>query len=410
MKKIVIIGGGTAGWLTALFTQKNWEGADVTIIASSKIGILGAGESSTPNFPDILNGLGIDENDFVKKTKSTIKIGNDFINWRGDGKNVVHTFVGGPESLHGFHFDARLVADYLKNVSLERGIKYIDNEIVGFNQLDNGDVNEIILSDNTTIQSDFVFDCSGFARLIIGKLYNQEWISYNKYLNIDSAIAFFLPQRDNLNHESKTTTKSIAMKCGWMWNAPLQHRWGCGYAFNSNYIDDIEAKKEVENYIGEEITIVKKFNFNPGTYKNAWVNNCMAIGLASSFLEPLEATSLLTSIMMLRKLKTLNFDSKNKDRFNDFFTNLNEQNLYFIKYQYMCDRNDSKFWIDQKNVEVPEKLLKMVNKNGELLVKSNDEIKSILGIVDDNRSMVFGYYSYNTMYKKNSKKFGNILI
>ena len=410
MKKVVIVGGGTAGWLTALYVKKYWENTDITLIASSKIGILGAGESSTPNFPTILKLLGIDEIDFVQKTKSTIKVGNDFINWRGDGKNVVHTFMGGDDSLHGLHFDARLVADYLKTLSLERGVKYIDNEIIEFKQLDNGDVNKIILSDNTIIQSDFVFDCSGFARLIIGKLYNEEWISYNKYLNIDSAIAFFLPQKDNLNYKSKTTTKSIAMKYGWMWNAPLQHRWGCGYAFNSNYINDIEAKKEVEEYIGEEITIVKTFNFKPGTYKNAWINNCLAIGLSSSFLEPLEATSLLTSIMILQRLKELNFDVKNKDILNDFFNSINEQNLYFIKYQYMCDRNDTQFWIDQKRVDIPNTLLKMVNRNGELLIKSNDEIKSILGIVNENRKMVFGFYSYSTIYKKNSKKFGNILI
>lgn len=410
MKKIIVVGGGTSGWLTALYVQKNWSDVEITLIASSKIGILGAGESSTPNFPDVLERLGINEVDFIKKTKATIKTGNDFINWRGDGKNVVHTFMGGPESLHGFHFDARLVADYLQNISLERGVKYIDSEIVGFNQLENGDISEIVLFDNTIVKTDFLFDCSGFARLIVGKLFKEEWISYNKHLNIDSAIAFFLPQKENLNHESKTTTKSIAMKCGWMWKAPLQHRWGCGYAYNSNYIDEIGAKKEVEDYIGEEITIVKKFDFKPGTYKNAWVNNTIAIGLASSFLEPLEATSLLTSIMLLRRLKELDFNPENKNKFNDFFRSINEQNLFFTKYQYICDRNDTQFWIDQKNVEIPEKLLKIANRNGELLVKSNDEIKSILGIVDDNRKMVFGFYSYSTIYKKNSKKFSNILI
>jgi tryptophan halogenase len=410
MKNVVIIGGGTAGWLTSLFIEKNWIGVNIILISSSNIGILGAGESSTTNFPGLLKELNIDEVDFIKKTKATIKIGNEYVNWRGDGKNMVHPFVGGPKSLHGFHFDAKLVADYFQNISLNRGVKHIDSEVIGFNQLDNGDVNEILLTDGTKVQSDFVFDCSGFARLVIGKLYNQEWISYNKYLNIDSAIAFFLPQNDNLNHESETTTKSIGMKCGWMWNAPLQHRWGCGYAFNSNYINDIDAKKEVEDYIGREITIVKKFNFNPGTYKNSWVNNCVAIGLSSSFLEPLEATSLLTSIMLLRKLKKFDFNPINKNEFNDYFNHLNEQNLLFIKYQYMCDRDDTKFWIDQKTVDVPENLLKLVNGKGELIVKSNDEIKSALNIIDDSRSLIFGFYSYNSMYKKNSKKFNNILI
>jgi tryptophan halogenase len=408
MKKIIIVGGGTAGWLTSLFVNKFWKNTDVTLIASSKIGILGAGESTTPNFSAILNRLDINEFDFINKTKSTIKVGNDFINWRGDNKNVVHTFMG-HESLHGFHFDARLVADYLKNISLERGVNYIDSEIVGFNQLDNGDVNEIVLNDGTVVKSDFVFDCSGFARLIIGKLFKEEWISYNKYLNIDTAIAFFLPQEEKLDYKSKTRTKSISMKNGWMWQAPLQHRWGCGYAFNSNYINEIDAKKEIEEYLNKEITIVKNFKFNPGSYKKAWVNNCIAIGLASSFLEPLEATSLLGTIMVLRRLNDLKFDQKNKDNFNNFFSNVNEQCMLFIKYQYMCDRNDSDFWIDQKKVNIPDKLLKLTNKKGDLLVKTNKELVSELNM-DNDHIMIFGFDSYNTIYKKNSNKFSNILI
>lgn len=413
MKNIVIVGGGTAGWLTALYIKKFWDNINIKVIASSKIGILGAGESTTPNFAGVLNDLDINEIDFINNTNATIKVGNDFINWRGDGKSVVHKFMGKDpkvSTIHGFHFDAQLVAKYFKNIAIERDIEYIDEKIESFIQSLNGDVNKIVLSNNTTVESDFIFDCSGFSRLLIGNLYKEKWISYKKFLTIDSALAFFLPQEKILTNSMHHHTKSTALKYGWMWQAPLKHRWGCGYAFDSNYIDVKQAKSEVEEYLGREISIVKTFGFNPGTYEKVWVNNCIAIGLSASFLEPLESTSLLTTIMMLRKLKETNFNLNLRDDFNRFVAKVNEQNLSFIRYQYMCDRSDSSYWVNQKNVDVPEKLRSIISDDGSLTIKNNDDIKNIFEIDITNNKLVFGFDSYNTIFKKNSNKFSNILL
>ncbi len=414
MKEIVIVGGGTVGWLTALYVQKYWNNVEVTLIASSKIGILGAGESSAANFPGILKELDINETDFLKATNATLKVGNNFVNWRGDDKTLIHPFMGDSSNpktpIHGFHFDAQLVAKYFKNIALERGVKYIDSEITNFNQSSNGDINSIKLIDNSNISVDFVFDCSGFSRLIIGKLFKDKWNSYRDYLKIDTAIAYFLPQKNNLKYNEQITTQSIAMKYGWMWQIQLQHRWGCGYAFDSNYTNEIDAKKEVEEYIGQEIDIVKTFNFNPGSYENAWISNCIAIGLSVAFLEPLEATSILSSIMMLRRLRLVNFNLNYKDNFNKFVRNINEQNMLFIRYQYMCDRNDTEFWRNQKNVKVPLKLTKIINKDNKLIVKNNDEIMKAFDLVDGDDLLIFGYENYNTVFKKNSKNFSNLLI
>jgi hypothetical protein len=412
-KNIVIVGGGTAGWLVALYVNKFWKDVNIKVISSSEIGILGAGESTTPNFRGLLEELTINELDFINNTNATIKVGNNFINWRGDGKSVVHKFMGKDPKLttiRGFHFDAQLVAKYFKNIATQRGVEHIEGKIKSFSQSSNGDVTSVILFDETIIKSDFIFDCSGFNRLLIGDLFKQKWISYKEFLTIDSAIAFFLPQEQILTNKSNQYTKSTAMKYGWMWQAPLKHRWGCGYAFDSKYIDSDKAKLEIEDYLGKEISIVKKFGFNPGTFENVWVNNCIAIGLSSSFLEPLESTSLLTTIMMLRKLKETNFNLDFRDEFNRFTRKINEQNLLFIRYQYMSDRNDSSYWCNQKNIDVPQKLKSILSEDGELLIKNNEDIMRSFEIDEINDKLVFAFDSYNTIFKKNSNKFSNILL
>lgn len=413
MKNIVIVGGGTAGWLVALYINKFWKPNNVKVIASSEIGILGAGESTTPNFRGVLEELEINEIEFINNTNATIKSGNNFINWRGDNKSVIHKFMGKDaklETIYGFHFDARLVAEYFKNTAQKRGVEYIDGKIESFKQSLNGDITGVVLTDNTIIDSDFIFDCSGFNRLLIGNLFKEKWVSYKKYLTIDSALAFFLPQEQNITNKSTLYTKSTALKYGWMWQAPLKNRWGCGYAFDSNYIDINKAKSEVEDYLNREISIVKTFGFNPGTYERVWINNCIAIGLSASFLEPLESTSLLTTIMMLRKLKEVDFDLNYKNEFNRYVLNINQQNLFFIRYQYMSDRDDSSYWINQKNIEVPEKLKSMVSDDGILLIKKNEDIIRLFELDESKDKLVFAYDSYNTIFKKNSNKFSNNLI
>jgi tryptophan halogenase len=411
MKKVCVIGGGTVGWLTALYVKKFWKGVSVTLIASSKIGILGAGEGTTPNFGAILRGLGIDEVDFLTNTNSTIKIGNDFINWRGDGKNLVHGF-NGPDSTekYGYHFDARAVAEYFKNIGIKRKIKYIDANAVRFQRNLFGDVTTIQLNNNKKINTDFVFDCSGFNRLLIGKEYETEWISYENDLMVNAAFAYFIPQKEDLTFTSKTKTKSIAMNSGWMWQAPLQHRWGCGYVFNDNYISFEDAQKEVEEYIGEPIQIVKKFSFTPGSYKNVWMNNCIAIGLSGGFIEPLEATSIMSSIMQLKRLKEINFNSDYKDEYNDFVRNINEQNMLFLRYHYMCDRYDTPFWVDYNNKQIPPKLKNIIDDDRNLIIRSEDELTNAFDMDSDNYKIIFSLENYKVVYKKNSNKYKNVLI
>lgn len=407
MKKVIVIGGGTVGWLTALFAKKFWKDIDITVIASSKIGILGAGEGTTPNFPGILSKLGINQEEFIEKTGCTKKYGIEFINWRGDGKTFKHNFQN-DDRQYAFHFDARLVAAYLENISKERGIKYIDGFIEGFNENENG-INEIMLDNNTIIRCDFVFDCSGFQQLVIGKHFNTLWKSYEDQLICNSAIAFFLPQ-ENLNIQNeKTWTKGISMKNGWIWGAPLKHRWGCGYVYSNKYTTAEEVLAESEEYYGQKLEVVKHFKFKTGTYEKFWVKNCVAVGLASSFLEPMEATSLMTSITLLKVLLDYNFDENHRNEFNERMLNYNEQNMLFVRHHYTCDRVDTQFWIDYKNLPLPEKLAilydslgvcKLPTKN----IKVKDKFAHHLNISS------FNWDSWQTIHKGKSNIYTNTLI
>jgi tryptophan halogenase len=290
MNNIVIVGGGAAGWLSALFVEKNFDNPKtITLIESEEIGILGAGEGSVGLMPIFLQSLDIDVYEFLVEVNGTPKLGINFENWNGDGESYLHHFKHMPEfdisksikeyygylyknglriknneitstvvnssKIHpklsaSFHFDAHLVAKYLRKIAESKGIVRVEGIVKSFSQKPNGDIVEINLESGKSIKSDFVFDCSGFKRLIIGELFKTKWKDYSDILPVNSAIPFFLPQSDV---EIKPHTRAIAMKYGWTWMIPLQNRWGCGYIYDDSYINEEEAKKEVSEFLGNSI-------------------------------------------------------------------------------------------------------------------------------------------------------------
>jgi tryptophan halogenase len=400
MKEIVIVGGGTAGWLTALYAKHIFPGRNITLIESDSIGILGAGEGTTPTFVGFLNSIGIDVYDLIAKTKGSIKNGISFENWNGDGKKYFHEFytstnlnhfsfrplftsvcyhyyikniisqkkdldkylypsrisyknkVDPRNILFAVHFDAVILAEYLKNIGIERGIKRIEGiaeDIV----LDNKGNIKTILTKDRKIKADFVFDCTGFKRLIIGKLFKTKWISYEKWLPMNSAIAFPMKQDKKI----KPYTQAIAADNGWIWRIPLQHRYGAGYIFDKNYTNEDKALQEAEKMFGK-LEVVNRFSFSAGRYDKTWVNNCIAIGLSSGFTEPLEATSIwlsVTHLEMLRHyLSAVDEDNQNlKDNYNKFASQNNDTIKDFIFLHYLTKREDTKFWKDFKKERYP---------------------------------------------------------
>jgi tryptophan halogenase len=378
-KNIIVIGGGTAGWLTALYLKNLCIHSNVTLIESSKIGILGAGEGSVPTFVEILHKLKISQDEFITKTKSTFKIGIDFENWSSLDDKYEHYFLG--DRNYSFHFDAILVANFLKEIGEKRGINVIDGVIKNFTLKENKDIEKIILDNDETLECDFVFDCSGFKRLCLNSLYNEEWVSFKDYLTVNSAVPFFLPREEK---DMYKPTRAIAMKYGWMWMIPLQHRIGCGYVFNDKFINDEDAKKEVGEFLKKEITFNRTLTFDAGCYKNVWVNNTISVGLSTGFIEPLEATSISTTINQLFLLDKY-FHNNQKDIYNTSTFETYFEHMLFIYFHYICNREDTEFWKEYKRREkVPEKLFEIVDENFDVKLKTNTELRTVF-------KLAFGY-------------------
>lgn len=419
MKNVVILGGGTAGWITALFMNKFYPNDSVTLVESEDIGILGAGEGTTPSFRNFLEAVNIEPSELVTHCKATVKLGINFVNWNGDGKSYVHPFNSDPsvseyETFNGMvlskqiadgmdldelslsaklarinktsfvqvdspntpgtglkldyltswamHFDARLLAEYFRKVAVGRGVVRVEGIVKSFSVNEKNDITALNLESGQVVPCDFIFDCSGFARLILGKYYQDRWISYADKLTMNSAIPFFI-DHDN---DVKPETASIAMKYGWIWHIPVQGRYGCGYVFDNNYVSSDEALHEAEEYFGTKLTSPKTFKFNPGSFERTIVNNCMAVGLAQSFVEPLEATSIWISILNLNSFIQFDILSNQseilKKKFNTACRERNDEVAEFLHLHYITKRNDSSFWRDfRKNYPMTESLKEVLD-------------------------------------------------
>lgn len=428
-KNFVVLGGGTAGWLSALYIRQNFPNSSVTVVASSEIGILGAGEGTTPHFIQLIEELKIDLRELMSAAKGTFKTGIKFTNWNGDGTHFFHPFlhfhskptniqnlidpdypvlsldsISKKENLDQFipsasmaynmsvgkkvldntnadceysnrnyyalHFDANLLAKFLQSKGFERNISLLDKIVANFKTDPAGYITDLVFDDNTKLECDFLFDCSGFKRLAIKGLYNSPWQDYGSTLPVNKAVPFFI---QNTQDEIPSYTEAIAMKYGWSWRIPVHNRYGCGYVFDSSYITVEQAIDEIHETFGKDIVIPRSFSFNAGTFKQPWIKNCCAIGLAAGFIEPLEATSIWVSISAIRTFVKyrngfVNRDQKSIDSFNDFILKMNNDILDFLYFHYCTKRSDTAFWREftQKN-KLTESLQSIYTKNRDML-------------------------------------------
>ena len=427
-KQIVVAGGGTAGWMAALWAKHEYPNADVTVVASNDIGILGAGEGTTPHFVEFLAKVNIPIERLIKKCKATFKVGISFDDWNGDGEAYFHPFSQQPGldlyddnegamvnnllhseqklttacfgdmlcktkkapyrfrnrvlanslenkmlsfelfSVVGVHFDARLLADELKIVGVERNIKHVDDLIVDAVQDESGCIKSLVLQ-SQQVDVDFLFDATGFARKFIGKLFGAEWESYASYLPMKEAVPFFVPHDDDV--EPMTLAK--AMRFGWMWRIPVRGRFGCGYVYDSDYINADQAVQEIENTLGFKVESPRKFTFNPGSYKTPLVKNCLAVGLSQGFVEPLEATSLWVTYMTLLDMFSMGLFAERSEivakAFNEKCNDRNTEVAHFLHAHYLSSRNDSTFWREFKTKNKSPEPVK--NRLAELAFNSN---------------------------------------
>jgi tryptophan 7-halogenase len=413
VNNVVVLGGGTAGWLTALYTKLAMPEKNITVIESEDIGILGAGEGSTPHLVSLLDVLNIPISDLVKETGCTIKIGIKFKNWTAEDPmgsfthpfnfvaainpitNSVTNYIASCPSMYtssiyldgsmksinfaeklnslykvpfvydenevfpdnnrildyhhlssfGIHFDARKLADFLKRTALSRDISLVEGIVETVERDSTGDVKKLILDNGQSVDSDFIFDCSGFKRFF-PKLFDSEWVDLSQYLPVNAALPFFLPMDPD---SIPSVTESVAMDYGWMWKIPLQERYGCGYVFDETLISEEDAKKEVEGYLNREIEPLKTLRFSPGYYKDPWRYNVISLGLSAGFVEPLEATSIWMTIMYAKEVLTsvhhlYERDQRIVDSFNKNAEFLNEEIAAFINFHYLGGREDTDFW------------------------------------------------------------------
>jgi tryptophan halogenase len=408
--KIVIVGGGTAGWMAACyfarFNHSSENVNDIVVIESSKIPIIGAGEGSTGLLTKVVTKefkkWGINEIDFLYKTASTLKLGIRFKDWNGIGTEflspvqpsessmasidthllVSHThgnyYDASPSGFlmnegystysnsgdtvlgHSYHFDAHKVGQYFKEHATKHGVRVIDAEIENLNRnVVTGEL-ESVESSIGKIEGDFWIDCSGFARVLIGPM-GGGWKSYSDYLKVNAAIPFI--QKFKEGEVPKLETLSQAMPNGWMWQIPTQERYGCGYVYSDNHTTYDKAVDELIKTLGKNIEPLRNIKFDCGRVETPWVKNVVAIGLAQSFVEPLEATSIHTTVVQLDFLltNTLNFSftkknimfEANVNHYNNFINRLIDDVKDLIQLHYMTQREDTEFWKNYK-YEVPK--------------------------------------------------------
>lgn len=405
---IVIVGGGTAGWLSALFLSKIVPNVhNITVVDSSKIGNIGAGEGST----GLLNGIitnqiadfGCNIVDFLRETNSTLKLGIRYQDWVRPGSNYVqpidgsysaneipdyhflysllndykgssHTitplgymleekkstfFSNGIDNLglHAYHFDASLVGQYFKKICLQANVVNIDNEIIDVNLTETGEIASIVLEDSTTLSGDFFIDASGFNKVLVKKL-GIKWESYGKQLPVNSAMPFHIKYKENEIIEPSTL--ALAQKHGWMWRIPIKNRYGAGYVYSDSFISDTQAHAEIEKSLGHEIDPLKVIKFDSGRLEKFWHKNCLAVGLSSAFLEPLEATSIHATLIQLwyfvNEFARDTYDNTYSETAEKFYnkrvSKVFENIRDFLIIHYRTGRTDTDFWtyMNSKNV------------------------------------------------------------
>ncbi|WP_049630503.1 tryptophan halogenase family protein [Cellvibrio sp. pealriver] len=405
IENIIIAGGGTAGWMAAAALGKLLgKAVKITLIESDEIGTVGVGEATIPTMVFFHKLLEINEREFMRETNATFKLGIQFENWRQLNHKYLHAFgvtgkdcwaagfqhfwlrgkeLGIAEEFghyclerraaeehlfshlpnnglnYAFHLDASLYAKYLRKFSEGFGVRRVEGKISHVSTAEsNGFIEAITLESGARLEADFFIDCTGFRALLMEQALHTGYEDWSHWLPCDSAIA--------VQTESTSApvpyTRSIARTAGWQWRIPLQHRVGNGLVYCSQYLDDESAKKLLLNNIdGEPLNAPRVIKFRTGRRLKQWNKNCLAVGLSSGFLEPLESTSIhliqQNIIRFLRMFPAGGVVQSDIDEFNrqaEF--DIAHIRDFIILHYHVTERNDSEFWRYCRTMEVPESL------------------------------------------------------
>jgi tryptophan 7-halogenase len=416
MIRVVIVGGGSAGWMCAagmvgVLPRSHYK---VTLIESDEIGTVGVGEATLPALKDFNDLLGIDESHFMRETRATFKLGIEFREWDRPGDRYVHPFGtfgqlwGGIEFQHhwtrarqhglnparfeayscaiqacernafefpdsqfarsthyayAYHFDASLYAEYLRRWAIERGVQRIEGQVTDVAlHPESGNIAALTLKSGVRIEGDLFIDCSGFRALLLGGTLGSEWQDWSHWLPCDRALAVPCERTGDLT----PYTRSTAQRGGWIWRIPLQHRTGNGYVFSSRFISEDDARETLLGQLdGKALAEPKLLRFRAGRRLHAWKRNCVGIGLASGFLEPLESTSIfliqraIQDLLRLMPVRAVGepADTRLSDEFNRCSDALYERIRDFLILHYVANsRHGQPLWDHVRTQELPPSL------------------------------------------------------
>ena len=404
IRRVVIAGGGTAGWMAAAGISKVLgKRLDITLIESDDIGTVGVGEATIPTLLHFHSLLEINEQEFMAATQATFKLGISFENWRDVGENYIHSFgttgidhwtagfqhfwhKGRERKLAGdygdyclelkaaqlnrfahlpnsgmnyaYHLDASRYAKFLRSFAEGYGVQRIEAKIATVNMAGNGDIASLLLDSGTVIEGDLFIDCTGFRAMLIGQAMGQPYQDWSHWLFADSAIAV----QTASTRAAVPYTRSIAREAGWQWQIPLQHRVGNGIVFASRYLDDDAARAGLlANIDGEVLTDPRVIKFKPGQREKTWAGNCVALGLASGFLEPIESTSIHLIqrgiVRLMQMFPTDGIFQTDVDEYNrQTASEIEHIRDFIILHYHVTNRRDTAFWRDCASLAVPASL------------------------------------------------------
>ena len=405
VRRVVIAGGGTAGWMVAAALSKTLgKRLDIKLIESDEIGTVGVGEATIPTLMNFHNLLEINEQEFMAATQATFKLGISFEGWRNVKEDYIHSFgltgtdhwtagfqhfwmkgrerglagdygdycmelkaaqenrfahLPGNGMNYAYHLDASRYAKYLRAFSQPYGVQRIEGKIaLVTTDPASGDIASLTLDSGSVIEGDLFIDCTGFRALLIGQTMKEEYEDWSHWLFNDSAIAV---QTESVG-PAVPYTRSIAHEFGWQWRIPLQHRVGNGMVFSSRYVEDDMARAALlGNVEGQVLTDPRVIRFKPGQRRKTWSGNCVAIGLASGFLEPIESTSIHLIqrgiIRLMQMFPTNGIAQSDIDEYN-YQTSAEVRHIrdFIILHYKVTNRRDSPYWRDAAAMAVPESL------------------------------------------------------
>ncbi|MGH9347590.1 MAG: tryptophan halogenase family protein [Vicinamibacterales bacterium] len=409
IRDVVIVGGGTAGWMAAAYLQKVLEGSvAITVLEAPAIPRIGVGEATVPNLQRVFfDRLGLAEDDWMRECNGAFKMAVKFVNWRkrdagagvshfyhsfglipnvdniplshywvhrrqlGDGEPVDYACYREPPIMdaklaprtrdgrratwYAWHFDAALVAAYLSRVATGWGVRHILDTLERVELDERGFIGALHTAGQRVIRGDLFIDCSGFRGLLINKAMNEPFIDMSGHLLCDSAVATQIPHGDE-RHGIEPYTSAIGMKHGWTWKIPMLGRFGTGYVYSSRFCDEDEAVREFADLwnVDPDTTPLNRIRFRVGRNRRAWVGNCVSIGLASCFVEPLESSGIYfiyAAIYQLAKhFPDRSFSPALVDHFNREIEFMFDDTRDFIQAHYLTSsRDDTAFWLANKH-------------------------------------------------------------